>query len=656
MKISFRQGIIRYQQDRNGLPTFLKKNDLGSTIDFVAFNEPMILTFAYKKSNYLHEESLSVTRAWKGFKTGVNYWLYIDIDLVTAARTFGSTVVEPTYALTAPARPAEDMHWFDVANTTMKVWNGTAWIERARVFVAKYENGSIISAQKTGSQVANNTVNEAGFIIFGADGNPVRQNQTRKTFDFATTSTIFSTVTAKAINVSLDAICMPVRASEPLPAFRMITRDAEEFAVPSILLADCSIRGRHAVGMVQESFYDGETGIITQQGYITNEQWNFTDVPGTLLFLGTGGEITTAPAQKGFMQRLGEIVTKNTIYLNIQPASKYVDSFTADYNNVVPLVIDKVTGQTMLAPDYYFSGIDEISDILKDASKLPVTALGGPTYRLEEWTANFLAEDDDLDRRLRALENAPPLDLDIDYIREMPMPITVGGADVGTTFNGTVQDALDKVLYPYGVPKFNSFAIRGASTTLEVGATFAGGVKTFDWTTSNPSNIATRTIAIRDTSAGTLIAEGLENNGSTTATLQDIKKTVPGINTWTISAASTETGTFSRAFSIEWRWKIYYGNSDFETLLGDDILELDSSSLATTAVGTYVLPAGEYKWLCYPSSFPTMKSFKDVATGLNVAINDPIEVSVTSAQGITQKYKCHRTFNKLGGALTMAVS
>lgn len=656
MKISFRQGIIRYQQDRNGLPTFLKKNDLGSTIDLVATNEPTIVTVAYKKSNYLHEEALTVSRAWTGFATGVNYWLYIDIDLVTANRTFGSTTVEPTYALTAPSRPAVDLHWFDVANTTMKVWNGTAWIERARVFMAKYENGSIISAQQLGSQVGNNTVNEAGFILFGADGTPVRQNQTRKTFDFATTSTIFSTVTAKAINVSLDAICQPVKAGEPIPAFRFVTRDFEENVTPTILLADRNIRGRYAVGMVQESFYDGETGIITQHGYVSNEQWNFVEPPGTILFLGDGGQLTTAPAQTGFMQRVGEIVTKNTIRIDIQPASRYVDQYLADYMNVVPLVVDKVTGETLLAPDYYYSGIEDIKDILKDASKLPVTALGGPTYRLEEWTANFLAEDDDLDRRLKALEEAEPVETDVQYVRTMPMPITVGGADVGTTFDGTVQDALDKILYPYGVPKFNTFVIRGAATTLEVGATMPGGARIFDWTTANPANIADRSIRIADASSGTAIAGGLENTGTTTATLAEIKKVTPGSNTWTITADSTESGSFSRNFVVEWRWKIYFGSSTAETLTGAGVLSLANSALATSGSGTFLTPAGGYKWLCYPSSFPTVKSFKDQATGLNIAINDPIEVSVTSAQGVVQLYKCHRTFNKLGGALTMVVS
>lgn len=657
MKVSFRQGIIRYQRDVSGLATFLKKNDLGSTIDLVTINEPLTVTFAYKKANYLHEEAMTVPRAWTGFSVSFSYWLYIDIDLVTARRSFGSTLVQPAFGLTPPKNLVVDQHWFDVGLMTMKVWNGTAWIERARVFVGAYANGSVLSASQLGSQVGVNTSNEAGFILYGADGMPVRQNQDRKSFEFATTSTIFNTVTAKAINVSLDAIASPVKAAEPIPAYRLVSRDSSNLSVPGVVLADSTIRGRYAVGIVQEDFGAGSTGIITQHGYVTNEQWNWTQLPGTPLYLDAGGKMTTNPTQQNFMQRVGDIVTANTVRIDIQPSSRYVDKTLVDYKNVIPLVVDKVTGEELLAPDYYFSGIEIIEDILKDASKLPVTALGGPTHKLEEWTADFLATDDDLERRITILEELlSHSNADVDYIRPLPTPIGVGGAPAGTTFDGTVQDALDKILYPYGVPKFNTFVIRGATAVIEVGVTFLGGTRTFDWTTQYPDNIAPNTIKIVDTTAGVTLAEGLANSGTTTAQLSDVRRQVPGSYTWTISATTTQASPLSRAYSIEWRWKVYYGNSEKETLSGADVVALASSSLPSAVAGTYVTPASGYKWLCYPSTFPTVKSFKDQATGLNIAINDPIEVSVTSAQGITQTYKCHRTFNKLGGALTMVVS
>lgn len=45
---------------------------------------------------------------------------------------------------------------------------------------------------------------------------------------------------------------------------------------------------------------------------------------------------------------------------------------------------------------------------------------------------------------------------DVQYLRSTPMEISVGGAAIGTTFNGSVQDALDSILYPTDTPAANA--------------------------------------------------------------------------------------------------------------------------------------------------------------------------------------------------------
>lgn len=659
MKISFRQGIIRYQRDPSGLATFLKKSDGGSSLDLIAANDPTIVTMAYRQANYLHEEARTVPRAWTGFESNVDYWLYIELDMVTAQRAFGSTKVLPTYGSVAPKTPMIDQHWFDVVASVMKVWNGISWTERTRVFVAQYAQGSIIVPTPYGTQVNVNTSNDAGFILFDSDGYPVRQHHKRKSFEFLTTSSVFNTVTAKAINVSLDAICVTVQATEPLPAFTLVARDPTRLNVPGIKSADCSEKEAYAVGIIQEDFWSDETGIITQHGYVTNEQWNFTDTPGTPLFLGVNGTLTASPAQKGFIQRIGEVVSAQCVRVDIQPPTRYVDSKTTSYTNVVPLVIDKVTGEQMLAPDYNQLPIKVVNSLLEDASKLPVTALGGSRHLLEEWTANFTAEDQDHQQRITALEMllATTTEGDSQYDRDTPMTIAVGGAIAGTTFQGTVQDALDKILYPFGVPKFSTFVMRDASTVVEIGATIPGGMRVFNWTTVNPMNIKARSIAIADTTTNVQIAGGLQDNGITTAQIgPDITNTAPTQHTWTISAVDTQNGPLSKSFTVAWRWKIYYGSSDLERLIGTDVLELPSFNLNASAAGSYVMGASGYKWLCYPSSYPTLTLFRDQATGMNIAVNDPILVSVTNSFGLTQQYKCHRTYNTLGSSITVVGS
>lgn len=44
------------------------------------------------------------------------------------------------------------------------------------------------------------------------------------------------------------------------------------------------------------------------------------------------------------------------------------------------------------------------------------------------------------------------------YVRNTPTPISVGGVDIGETFSGTTQDALDKLFYPFVNATFNATA------------------------------------------------------------------------------------------------------------------------------------------------------------------------------------------------------
>ena len=81
MKIQFRQGIIRYQRDSNGNQTYLQKASGGASINLMANTDPTLVTIAQRNSNYLVEERVTVLDAWSGFSAGVNYWLYIDVDL-----------------------------------------------------------------------------------------------------------------------------------------------------------------------------------------------------------------------------------------------------------------------------------------------------------------------------------------------------------------------------------------------------------------------------------------------------------------------------------------------------------------------------------------------------------------------------------------------
>lgn len=343
MKIPFRQGILRYQQDNNGNQTFLQKAAIGNAINLIATTDPTLVTIAQRKNNYLIEERKTVLNAWTNFTAGTDYWLFIDIDMVTGVRTFGSSLLAPTAGPIAPTTPIIDQHWFDTNPLVMcmKVFNGQAFVEKLRVFVAKYQAGAIIVPMSIGTQIAQTIVSDAGSILFDADGSPVRKMFSRTQNEFFTTASIFSSNTSKSVNVTMDALCTTVDASEPLPAFSLVAHGKSQ---GELILADPSDHNKTAVGIVQEDFFNGETGIYSSQGYIYNDQWNWTQSPGTPLFLGPTGTIVTNPTQYHTIQQIGEIVTRQMIRLNISPAIMY-DSIMTDYKNLAPISIDKTTGK-----------------------------------------------------------------------------------------------------------------------------------------------------------------------------------------------------------------------------------------------------------------------------------------------------------------------
>ena len=241
------------------------------------------------------------------------------------------------------------------------------------------------------------------------------------------------------------------------------------------------------------------------------------------------------------------------------------------------------------------------------------------------------------------------------YARSTAMTISVGGATAGTTFNGLVTDALDTILYPYAAPAFTSFSFSQTSP-LEVGNTIAAGSKTFNWSTSNSTNVAANTIAINDVTQTIAITSGQPNSGSFAYTMAAITKTTPIANTWQIQGTNTIAGAFYGSFSVQWYWRVFYGESALTALASADVLALRASFLAADSSSSYAMVAGNYKYICYPTSMGLKTTFKDPSTGFNVSMAAPSTVSVTNSFGVTTNYYVHRTSFILGGSITIVVS
>lgn len=242
----------------------------------------------------------------------------------------------------------------------------------------------------------------------------------------------------------------------------------------------------------------------------------------------------------------------------------------------------------------------------------------------------------------------------VDYTRATGTYVSVGGMPAGSVPNGTVQDTLDRILYPFIAPAFSSFTVN--IPVQEVGATVSGS-RVFGWAVSNLSNAQPTSGSITDVTRSQVLASGLTlSSGSQSLGIDPITYTGQASHTWQIRATDNQGTQFTRNVSVEWRHSVRWGQTNEATITDSEILGLTGSALLTSAVRTYALPAGGYKWICYPSSFPTLTSFKDSTTGFDVAMNPPILVPFTNQNGTVTQFRCHRTFNQMAGTISVIAS
>ena len=143
-----------------------------------------------------------------------------------------------------------------------------------------------------------------------------------------------------------------------------------------------------------------------------------------------------------------------------------------------------------------------------------------------------------------------------DYIRASAMQVAVGGAAIGTTFSGTIQDALDKILYPY-VSQSNS--ISASNSSRQFGSSTA---VTLSWTvTKNSNSIVSITV---DGTSVSPTGNTQTGTKSTSATHSLVPITVSEVQTYTFSTSDSTT-TKNTNTTVTWMNKRYWGFIDLST-------------------------------------------------------------------------------------------
>lgn len=324
MKLPFRQGLARWQSDISGSQAFLQKASLtGDYISLFVNPDPTIFTAAHGHSDYLIEETRSVPNAWGPFQAvGQTQYLYWDIGLLDGVITRGFTLLPPHNSQTAPVNPAVDQHWFDTVNTTMKVWNGSKWLTKVRVFAAIYnQSAQILLIQTTfGSQVGLNVPCNAGHILLNDIGNPLRDRDG----SLLTTESSLLVSRSATSPIKLESAIIDVEAVEYVPAFYLVSFVGRHKAA----LASSNRIDRQVGGIVLEDMYPGEVRRVVLNGNITYEHWQTASgywpeaAIGRPLFCGPTGEVTLTPPTTGLVQQVGLVFDIDTITLNIMQAIK----------------------------------------------------------------------------------------------------------------------------------------------------------------------------------------------------------------------------------------------------------------------------------------------------------------------------------------------
>ncbi len=309
MRIPFRQGIVQYNH-----PLFVQINF--PYVDLVAStNSPLILNIASSTSDYLQVEKSNITNAWGPITANTDVWLYVDIDRYTAVRTFGTTYVLPTFGATVPAVPQTDQHWFDTTTNEMKVWNGTNWVVKIRVFACMLQSGAIPVSMSInsptsfdGTQIGNITSVLSGYILFDADNNPMRSVDGQ----FTTSETIIRVNSSTANDVKIASMVVEAVALVNFPAFTIV-----EFAgFGKVQPASAFVTQiKKQYGIVQQDVHTGDIVNVGVDGVFTNLDWDWTSAGvNAYLYNDSNGVISATPSIPE-QQPVAIVVDTHTIML-----------------------------------------------------------------------------------------------------------------------------------------------------------------------------------------------------------------------------------------------------------------------------------------------------------------------------------------------------
>lgn len=205
-----------------------------------------------------------------------------------------------------------------------------------------------------------------------------------------------------------------------------------------------------------------------------------------------------------------------------------------------------VTGFENVTLSKYFSSIDDILLPLYDNTNNEIKAenIRDAIYTLYEYTNAIVA--------------SSSATASLVYDRTTPSTYigNVGGINQGSTFSGSIQDALDRIFYPYVAP---SSSLNASSTPREFGSSLS---VTLNWSVVKNSNTITTIIV----DGVPQIVTGNSQSGllNTTGT-HSLTPSISQTNTFTMNV-SDGTSSVSSSTNLVWMNRIYWGRIDLSSI------------------------------------------------------------------------------------------
>lgn len=261
MLLNFRQGIVKAE------PNFLQVSVSGVTLK--ANNSIFLATLSDGENEYLIKQFQTINNAWIGSFIS-NVWLYIDINNITANKTFNFTYLSPIFSNIEPVSPAHDQHWFDTNVNKMKVYNSSInkWVNVIRIFVAKLDSGTIPNYifPIGNSQAGVISKIRSGTILIDSSLKPIRKNN----------GTFFTTEDDISLEgfvqyIRLESNSLIVKANQTIPRYSIVKIVSDS----TVELANYNDVGNKIIAlMTQDTTFDNFNTVLLQ-GIVVNINWNW---------------------------------------------------------------------------------------------------------------------------------------------------------------------------------------------------------------------------------------------------------------------------------------------------------------------------------------------------------------------------------------------